>query len=181
MNFTGGPVENSDGGCLTGENTRSVAIGNVLENCVHAFGYKGDARPVLLNNTIVDCDEGFRVLDDVQVRAVGNLFFENGVDLMGSAAAAASYMLEARSNLFDIPAFADGNLSGDPLFEAIGDFAYGLAASSPALDQVEYDDLEALLVDSPFSPEEVMQYLSTDFLGNPRPYPVLDVGAVERR
>jgi hypothetical protein len=175
--FVGGAGGANGGGLTGGANSEVLVVNNVIENVVHAIGYKDDVRALLLNNTIVDSDEGFRPEGNARVEAVGNVFWGNEVDSSGDAAG----YLTADFNLFSIPGFTgeNGNLGSDPQFVEDGGLPYGLGPSSPALGH-SYGDPDALASRTSFGREVIEEFLSVDFFGRPRALPALDLGAVSR-
>jgi hypothetical protein len=176
--FVGGEGAANGGGLTGGGNSEVLVINNILERAVHAIGYKDGARALLINNTIVGCDEGFRAQGDAQVVAIGNIFWGNGEDVSGDFAG----YLTASFNLFDVAGLTgvNGNVGGPPHFIVDSGMPYGLGPDSPVLAW-SYGEPAALAGNASFAGATIEEYLSVDFFGRPRTLPTLDLGAISRR
>lgn len=191
-------VSGVNGGGVTGDraNSRPIIMNNVIDGCFHGIGFKNGARPVIINNTIINSNIGVTLyqaavgepmpdglmLNNVLHNNVGWLNDEpqdillngkwwpgyNQVDDV-QATIDARYNITATS---PAPYEGEGNSNDDPLLE-LTDGIPRLGAGSPAIDSglgsIELTD----------APADVLDYLLTDFLGNPRALETLDRGAVE--
>lgn len=193
-----------NGGGVTGDGDVDVLIANnVIDGCYHGVGFKNGARPVLVNNTIVNGHIGVTLYQSARGQPqphgvmVNNLLWNNvswdgggpqDVLLHGrwwpqyNQADAEQGTLDARFNTFasggEVPV-GEGNDAADPLLvEADGVPRPG--PGSPAIDS----GLEEGLPDGAGGLEALLGWLATDFRGHPRAreadrLPGIDRGAIE--
>jgi hypothetical protein len=182
--FRPGPTAagEANGGGVTGAgDTRPLVVGNLIENCVHAIGFKDGARPLLLNNTIVGNDIGLTLYSAGEAPAgnaiaIGNVFWNNKTDLQLDGSWFRAYhptkkgTLEASHNMLRDAGFAgrDDNLADDPRIE-LRDGVPHLGAGSPARGS-GLGDVAALATRSYFPADALRTALEKDFLGTVRPF-----------
>ena len=182
------PVAGVNGGGVTGDGPGSTPFiaNNIIEGCFHAIGFKNGARPVIVNNTIIDSNIGITlyqsaagnpmpsgtIINNVLADNVGWLDGENNdIVLNGKwwptynqvdevqATADASFNITATSGA---PFPGEGNVGDDPLLDRSGEIPR-LSPGSPAIDSGLGD------LSFPDVPGDIaMTYLSVDFEGNPR-------------
>lgn len=188
-----------NGGGITGDGDIDIVIvGNVIERCYHGIGFKNGARPLMVNNTIVDSNIGVSLYQSAVGRPqphgvmINNLLAGNrdwltdaprDIVLDGrwwpsyNQQDAVQATLEADHNTFasgDPLPPGIGNDDADPRIERPDGWPVP-GDGSPALDSARGVDL----------PPEVIDALRMDLLGHERlwdgaAFVDLDRGALER-
>jgi hypothetical protein len=187
----------ANGGGITGAGGNAVLINNVIEDCVHAIGFKDDARPVILNNTVINNDIGITMyaaaaLPAARGIAINNVLWNNKTDVILNGSWYPAYnpttagALEASHNVLRDPAFtgSNDNFGSDPLLERM-DGVPALAAGSPARAS-GLGDLAGLEGKIPGSLAQLRAWLEKDYRGQPRPVAAgkfvgIDRGAVQNQ
>ncbi len=189
-----------NGGGITGDGDIDIIIvGNVIERCYHGIGFKNGARPVMLNNTIVDGNIGVSLYQSAAGQPRPHGVMINNV-LAGnrdwSTDAPRDIVLDGRwwpsYNQEDaVQATLEGDhntlASGGPLPPGMGNDGADPrierpdgwpvpAADSPAVDSARGQDL----------PPSAVEWLRVDLRGTERAWDGarfidLDRGALERR
>jgi len=194
-----------NGGGVTGDRARSrpFIANNVIDGCFHGVGFKDGARPVIVNNTIINSNIGITLYHsaagkpDPEGIAINNVLWNNtgwlddephDVVLNGSWWAGYDHTagdqatLDARYNItatLPAPYPGDGNLSDDPELELEGGEIPVPAGGSPAIDSglgtFDIDDLPL---------DEALEWLSSDYVGTIRTrdgsgFTAIDRGAIE--
>ena len=201
----------SNGGGITGDSgSMPVIINNLIDGCFHAIGFKNGARPIIINNTITNNNIGVTLyntapgvimptgvmINNVLWNNLGWLDGGQDNDIVLNGKWWWSYNqvddiqgnLEAMYNtLGSSPSSypGDGNTSDDPLLDDI-DGVPVPAANSPAIDSGASTISFTSLPIEQIPMEDVLQYLSRDYQGQPRErvgdtFPTIDRGAVERQ
>jgi len=195
-----GGAEN--GGGITGDRSSAPLIANnIIENSLHGIGFKDGSRPLVVHNTIVDCDVGLTLYtsepgaDLPHGVIVNNLLWGNRDPQTG---ANRDVVLNGRwwrkyNAVDDVQATFDarGNLGGGGQLPAgegnrelesrvhREDGLPRLPPGSPTIGAAA----RALPEHSEFTSEEVAKALATDFLGQPRSFrpdgPGVTPGAIE--
>ena len=194
-----------NGGGVTGDRltSRPFIANNVIDSCFHGVGYKDGSRPIIVNNTIMNSNIGITlyesavgkpmpdgvVLNNVLVGNLGWLDDEpNDIVLNGRWWAQYNQVdelqatIDARHNItatMPEPFPGAGNLNDDPLIELDGEVPVpgeGSPAIDSALGELVFEDVPM---------DQALEFLATDFRGNPRAragdvFVDLDRGAVER-
>jgi hypothetical protein len=183
----------ANGGGITGAGGNAVLINNVVENCVHAIGFKDDARPVILNNTVIGNDIGITMYSAAMLPAargiaINNVFWNNKTDVILNGSWYPAYnptltgALEASHNVVNDPAFTgrDDNLADDPLID-VRDGVPFLRVGSPARGS-GLGDPSVLMGKIPVTLEALRAWLAKDYRGQPRPAGAgVDRGAVQNQ
>lgn len=81
MNHWPGPGANpgANGGGITGENSDTVVINNIVIGCYHGIGYKNAGTPLILNNIVIDCGIGLTFYQDACDEAKPNVILFNNI------------------------------------------------------------------------------------------------------
>ncbi len=155
-------------------NAQILMAGNLMANCANGMVLYNDAFVLLLNNSIVSATRGIHATDTAQIKIVGNVFWDNTLDL--SVETDASSKVE--HNIID--ASGSDNVVSDPLFETRDGFDYHLATGSPAR-QRDYAYAEDVADGTPFEPSEIAEVLQRDLAGASRTLPIIDFGALSEQ
>jgi Periplasmic copper-binding protein (NosD) len=163
--------------CVTlGLTSHGLVTNNLFEDSVAGVSLSDTAQALVLNNTFVWLSTGAVADDDARLSLVGNVLWNNEVDLSLPTSQSAN----VRHNVIDSEeASDDSNIAQDPGFVTVQELPYGLSEGSPALAR-DYADVDVLVQGMPFPVHEVRAALGFDILGQPRVLPVIDYGAIER-
>ena len=194
-----------NGGGVTGDrpNSHPFIANNIIDGCFHGVGFKDGARPVIVNNTIINSNIGITLYHsaagkpDPEGIAINNVLWNNtgwlddephDVLLNGTWWAGYDHTagdqatLDARYNItatLPAPYPGEGNLDDDPELELQGGEIPVPASGSPAIDSglgtLEIEDIPL---------EEALDWLSSDYLGMTRTregsvFTAIDRGAIE--
>jgi hypothetical protein len=117
--------------------TNTVVTNCFMYNCLWGVGVKDSSTAALYNNTIVNCDVGFRLYNKIVGTGSGivtnsfnNILWENtngSIAVLDGGSIAVSY-----SDLFETNWPGTGNISANPLFLNPAARDYRLATNSPA-------------------------------------------------
>jgi hypothetical protein len=127
-----------DKGISIGEGSTNTVVTNCfMYNCNWGVGVKDSSTAALFNNTIINCDVGFRLYNKIAGTGSGivtdsfnNILWENtngSIAVLDGGSITVSY-----SDLFETNWPGTGNLSADPLFRNPAARDYRLTANSPA-------------------------------------------------
>ena len=194
-----------NGGGVTGDRptSRPFIANNVIDGCFHGVGFKDGARPVIVNNTIINSNIGITLYrsatgkPDPDGIALNNVLWNNvgwlddephDVVLNGSwwegydHTAGDQATLDARYNItatLAAPYPGEGNLNDDPELELADGETPVPSDGSPAIDSgLGTLDVEDIPLD------EALDWLGSDYVGNVRTrdgsaFTAIDRGAIE--
>ncbi len=192
--------DGANGGAITGSGaSRPLIANNVIVHSFHGIGFKDGAEPFIVHNTIAACNIGITLYASRDDRPAARAFMFNNIlwnnrdwqtmapqDVLLNGAWWYEYSpvqrgdIDARHNIVGSPLPGVNNLVIDPNLKWV-DGIPELAPGSPARDSA----LRNLPDVSAFTPAQLRQVLSTDYLQRDRPIGVAsgasDQGAVEAR